>query len=587
MDSQIEEVKNKVDIVGLVNEYVPLKKSGRNYKAKCPFHNEKTPSFMVSPERQIFKCFGCSEGGDVFSFYKKIEGVEFGEAMKFLAARVGVKLKEYKPTEAEQKKETFLKANDIAAKLYHHLLLKHPSGKRALEYLKARGVKQKAIVDFRLGFAPEKNQLLIEVLKKKGFGISDIISAGLALVIGNTQRDRFRGRVMFPISDTQGRVIAFSGRALGDFEPKYLNSPETPIFSKSKVLYGVDLAKQNLKKEDSAILVEGNLDVISSHQVGVSNVVAPLGTAVTAAQIDILKRWTENLLFAFDTDLAGDAAAKRGIEIAESAGMSIRVVQLPSGTDPDDLIKKNSLEWKKAIKEAVPIYDFFIIAAITKFGVKSAEAKKKVAAATLPEIGKISDEIVKAHYLQTLSSKLGVEEAVLRLTMRKYGAKDPEAVGVKEVLEEPLSEHGKILVEKYLLALILQGLHFPKEADEKILDNPQLKELFDRIKQFVKKEGRLKIKFLVKTIPQPLVPVFDELLLHEISQEILDEEEKIKAEIDYCVNRLKELNLRTKLKVLSLAIKQAEVSGNQVKVNSLSEKFRDLSSVLNSLETRK
>ena len=587
MDSQIEEVKNKVDIVGLVNEYIPLKKSGRNYKANCPFHNEKTPSFMVSPDRQIFKCFGCSEGGDVFSFYKKMEGVEFGEAMKFLAARVGVKLKEYKPTKEQQKKETYLRANDIAAKLYHHLLLKHPSGKGAFEYLKARGVSQKAIADFRLGFAPEKNQLLIDVLKKKGIDMQDIISAGLALVSGNTSKDRFRGRVMFPISDTQGRVIAFSGRALGDFEPKYLNSPETPIFSKSKVLYGIDLAKQNLKKEDAAVLVEGNLDVISSHQIGVSNVVAPLGTAVTAAQIDILKRWTENLLFAFDTDLAGDAAAKRGIEIAELAGMNIRVVQLPSGKDPDDLIKKRPLDWKRAIKEATPIYDFFINSAISKFGINGAEAKRKVAALTLPEIGKISDEILKAQYLQTLSSKLGMEEAVLRLAMRKYEAKEPEAVDIKEVLEKPLSENGKILVEKYLLSLILQGLHFPKGADEKILDDPQLKELFDRIKQFVKKEDRLKIKFLVKTIPEPLVPVFDELLLHEISQEILDEEEKIKAEIDYCVSRLKELNLRTKLKELSLAIKQAEVSGNQVAVNSLSEKFRDLAFVLNGLETRK
>ena len=587
MDSQIEEVKNKVDIVGLINEYVPLKKSGRNFKANCPFHNEKTPSCMVSPERQIFKCFGCSEGGDVFSFYKRMEGVEFGEAMKFLAARTGVKLKDYKPSKLDQKKEVFLRANDIAAKLYHHLLLKHPSGKRALAYLTARGVKQKAITDFRLGFAPEKNQLLIGILKKRGLDMPDIISAGLALVSGSAPEDRFRGRVMFPISDTQGRVIAFSGRALGDFEPKYLNSPETPIFSKSKVLYGIDLARQNLKKEDVAVLVEGNLDVISSHQVGVNNVVAPLGTAVTGAQIDILKRWTDNLLFAFDTDLAGDAAAKRGIEIAEEAGMNIRVVQLPSGKDPDDLIKKNPTDWKESIKEAVPIYDFFINAAITKFGVKSAEAKKKVAASILPEIGKINDDILKAHYLQTLSSKLGVEEIVLRSAMAKYGTKEPSSVEIKEVLEKPLSEKGKILVEKYLLALILQGSYFPKEADEKILDDPELKELLTKIKHFVKNEGRLKIKFLVKTIPEPLMGVFDELFLHEINPGILDEEDKIKAEIDYCVSRLKELNLRTKLKGLSLAIKQAEVGGNQTVVNSLSEEFRDLSSALNSLETRK
>ncbi|OGY25066.1 MAG: DNA primase [Candidatus Woykebacteria bacterium RBG_16_43_9] len=584
--SQIDEIKSKIDIVSLVNEYVPLKKAGRNYKALCPFHNEKTPSFMVNPDRQIFKCFGCGEGGDAFTFYQRMEGVEFGETLKFLASRTGVKLKEYAPTKLEQKKEVFLRANEIASKLYHHLLTKHPSGKKALEYLKARGVKQKAIADFQLGYAPEREKLLLDYLTKKEFSIQDVVSSGLAFVSGNKPRDQFRGRVMFPIVDTQGRVIAFSGRALGNIEPKYLNSPETPIFSKSKALYGIDHAKQPMKKETSAVLVEGNLDVISSHQIGVTNVVAPLGTAVTEFQVEIIKRWAENLLFAFDTDLAGDAAAKRGIEIAENAGMNIRVVQLHQGKDPDEIIRKDPLAWKKAIKEAVPIYDFFIDSAISKYGTSGAEAKKKVAAATLTDIAKINDEISKAHYLQTLSSKLGVEEAVLRTAMNKYQSKEPTTVDIKEVLEKPLSEKGKILIEKYLLALILQGGQFPQEAEDKILDEAQLRELFAKIKQFINSEGRLKVKVLIKTIPTALLPTFDELLLLDINEEILEDEEKLQREINYCTSRLKELNLRTKLKDLSLAIKQAESIGNQSKVISLSEQFRDLSKVLNSLEMK-
>ena len=480
MDNQIDEIKNKLDIIGLVNEYVPLKKAGRNYKALCPFHNEKTPSFMVSPDRQIFKCFGCNEGGDVFSFYKRMEGVEFGEAMKFLAQRAGVQLKEYKPTRAEQQKEKLIEVHELATDLYHHLLYKHPSGKKALDYLKARGVKQKAGTDFRLGFAPEQDVLLLNYLKKKGFSAQEVMVAGLGMVSAGKPKDRFRSRIMFPISDTLGRVIAFSGRAFGNIEPKYLNSPETPIFSKSKALYGMNLAKADIKKEKSVILVEGNLDVISSFQVGITNVVAPLGTSVTQSQVDILKRFAENLLFAFDTDLAGDAAAKRGIQLAEEADMNIRVVQLSTGKDPDEAIRKNPLSWKKAIKSAVPIYDYYIQSAIKKYGLEGAESKRKIAAEVLPQIASIGDGILKAHYLQVIATKLRVEEEVLRDVLKKYKAGEKETLDVNEILEKPLSEKGVALIEKYLLALILQSEQLPGYVTEKLFEELKYREIFLR-----------------------------------------------------------------------------------------------------------
>ena len=584
MDSQIEEIKNKLDIVGLVNEYAPLKKAGRNYKALCPFHNEKTASFMVSPDRQIFKCFGCSEGGDIFAFYKRIEGVEFGEAMKVLANRAGVRLKEFKPTRAEQQRETLFKAHELASRFYHHLLTKHPAGKKALDYLKARGVKQKSIADFQLGFAPEKESPLVDYLKKKEFSIQDITISGLGTVSTGKPRDWFRGRIMFPISDTSGRCVAFSGRALGNTEPKYLNSPETPVFSKSKALYGINLAKANIQKEKSAVLVEGNLDVISSFQIGVTNVVAPLGTSLTETQIEILKRWAENLLFAFDTDLAGDAAAKRAITMAENADMNIRIVQLSSGKDPDDLIRKDPLLWKKAVKSAVPIYDYYIESAIKNYGVEGAEAKRKIAAEVLPQIAAINNDIFKAHYLQLIASRLRVEEDVLREALKKYQAGEKMPPSIKEILDRPLNETRATLIEKYLLALILQSARLPDYISEKLFEELKYREIFKILKSFYEKEGKLKIKTLGKSVPEALLPEFDELLLFEVSEEILAEEAAVEKEINYCSLRLKELNLRTKLKDLSLAIKQAESVGNQPRVAALSTQFRNLSRALVSLE---
>jgi len=584
MESQVDEVKSRVDIVGLINEYIPLKKAGRNYKALCPFHGEKTPSFMVSPDRQIFKCFGCGEGGDAFAFLKRMEGMEFGEALRFLAARAGVKLKEYQPSPAEQKKETLLKISETACEVYHYLLTKHPSGERARAYLKKRGVSPNSIKDFKLGFAGGQRNFLFRFLAKKEFSAPDVGLAGLTSATSEGVVDRFRNRIIFPICDAQGRVIAFSGRALGADEPKYLNSPETPLFHKSRALYGINLAKMAIKKEKGAVLVEGNLDVISSHQAGVTNTVAPLGTAVTADQIEILKRFAENLLFAFDTDLAGDAAAKRGIELAENSGLNVRVVPLAESKDPDELIQKDPAAWKKAIKEAVPIYDYFIESAIRKYGVAGAESKRKVAGEVLPQIASLGDEILRAYYLQVLGAKLGIEETILRAALKKYSTGQKEPLSMKEILERPLGEKGVSLLEKYLLALFVQSGQLPETPEEKIFSQPQNREIFKILGSFKKKEGRLKIKTLAKAVPAALLPTFDELLLLEIDEEILADREKATKEINNCVRRLKGLNLRLKLKELSLAIKQSESTGETDQVASLSRQFRDLSKILTSLE---
>ena len=512
--------------------------------------------------------------------------MEFGEALRFLASRVGVRLKEYQPSPAEQKKEVLLKISETACEVYHYLLTRHPSGEQARAYLKSRGVTSKSIKDFKLGVASPQRNFLFQFLAKKGFLPQDISLAGLTLATSDGVVDRFKNRIIFPIFDSQGRTIAFSGRAFGDDEPKYLNSPETPLFHKSKALYGINLAKMEIKKEKAAILVEGNIDVISSHQVGVINPVAPLGTAVSSEQVEILHRFAENILFAFDTDLAGDTAAKRGIEIAENAGLNIRVVQLSEGKDPDELIQKKPLEWKKAIKEAVPIYDYFINSAVKKYGAEGAESKRKIAGEVLPEIARLRDENVKAHYLQVLENKLGIEEGVLRAALKKYQGEEKGTVNITEILEKPIGERKAGIVERYLLALIIQSSYLPEGLDGKIFDQSQTREIFGKTRELKDKEGRLKVKVLAKNIPEPLLPTFDELLLLEIDEEILADNQRVEKEINYCAKRLKELNLRTKLKELSLAIKQAESVGNEGKIASLSQDFRDLSKTLFRLEEK-
>jgi len=533
-----------------------------------------------------FSVGNCGEGGDVFAFMKKMEGMEFGEALRSLAQRAGVQLKEYKPTQAEEKKETLLKISQLATDLFHYLLTKHKLGERANLYLKGRGITKKSIEDFQLGIAPPQRNFLLQFLVKKGFSTGDIVTSGLVVSTSDGLIDRFHGRIMFPISDTQGKVIAFSGRILGEGEPKYLNSPETPLFIKSKTLYGINLAKTDIKKEKEAILVEGNLDVISSHQVGVTNVVAPLGTAITGEQVDILKRFSENLLFAFDSDLAGDSAAKRGIELAENAGLNIKVVRLLSGKDPDEVIKKDPLLWKRAIKEAESIYDYFIDSALERYGTDSPEGKRKIAAEILPQIARLDDEILRSHYLQVLGLKLNVEEEDLREALNKYLEKEQEGgqSNVKEILEKPLNPKVANIVEKYLLALLIQSGYTDFKLEGEVFTEAAHREIFGFLRHLKEKKADLKIKKLAQSLPEALLPAFDELLLFEVDQEVLSDSEKLKKEIDYCVTRLKELNLRTKLKELSLAIKQAEASKNQEKLDNLSEQFRDLTKNLINLE---
>ncbi len=579
--SQIDEVKSKIDIVQLVGGYVALKKAGRNYKGLCPFHSEKTPSFMVSAERQIFKCFGCNEGGDAITFYQKIEGLEFGQALKALADKVGVRLADYQPNPAEKQRDTFLEINEKTSEFYHYLLTKHPSGKKALEYLKSRGLNEKTIDDWQLGFAPDSWDTTYKFLLKKKFEPKDITASGVALPsTGRGAYDRFRKRIMFPIRNLSGSVIAFSGRILGEGEPKYLNSPDNLLFNKSNNLFGIDKAKGQIKKFNQAVLVEGNLDVISSHQALVSNVVAPLGTALTEKQVDLLRRFASELVVSFDQDSAGFAASLRVVELAEKAGLTLKLTQI-EGKDPDELIKKDAKLWQRAIKESVPIYDFLISNLLERYGGEGPDSFRRISKEILPYLNKIDNELTRSHYERLLASKLSVSEEAVRKELVKTES-TPVVEKTEAVEKKVIAE--KVRVETYLLELVLQAGVLPEDIEAEDFEVRQLRNIYEILER-----SSVENKFSVKNlkIPEELREFFDRLTLAEIASEIVKNSQTLKGEIDTCARRLKELNLRTELKRVSLAIKQAELINNHSQIETLSKTFQELSDKLAVLNKQK
>jgi len=407
--NQIEEVKSKTDIVSLLGQYLELKKAGRNYKANCPFHGEKTPSFMVSPELQMYKCFGCGKSGDVFTFLEEHEGMEFSEALKYLADKAGVKLVSFKP-EVTSEREKIIEINKSALNFYEYVLNSHPQGKRILEYLiKDRGLNLETIKLFKIGYSPESFNAFSDFLtKKKKFNLNDLKLTGLLVGRGI---DRFRGRVIFPLFDHRDNCIGFAGRILPWVKQdmaKYINSPDTSAYHKSKVLYGLNLTKSFIRDEKFAVIVEGEIDMISSYAAGVKNVIAIKGSALTEDQIRLIGRFCKKIVLCLDSDFAGDEAAKRGAILAFNMDFEVRVAHLVGFKDPDEIARSDPEKYKKAIDGAIGIWDFLINNAVLKYGIETGEGKKKISSEIIPLIATIQDEIVKSHYIEVLSRKLSV-----------------------------------------------------------------------------------------------------------------------------------------------------------------------------------
>ncbi|MDP3543394.1 MAG: DNA primase [Elusimicrobiota bacterium] len=437
----LELIRSRLDIVELVGEYVPLTRAGRNLKARCPFHQERSPSFIVTPERQTFHCFGCGEGGDAFSFVMKSESLSFMEAAEKLALRAGVKLeaaRELGPADKERIK--IREANEFAAHHYHDLLKKDPAAEAARAYAAKRRLKKESVEGFLLGFAP-RNGTLVSAAERKGFSADLLIKAGLAAKRADgSLRDYFFDRFMFPIRDVKGAFVGFGGRTMGDGEPKYLNTSETPVFSKSKVLYGLYEGLAETRKARMTHLMEGYMDVISAHQHGLKNACAPLGTALTSDHALLIKRYVDKLFVVFDADNAGQAAAVRGAEAAISAGIKVLVASVPEGKDPDELLNSKGLDvlksalgkgldlnihdydasWQKRFatisdgSTSKDLVEFKTEYLIRKAGELTPEAKSAIAKEILLTIAQSPDDVVKDVWVRRLAARLEVSEDSLR-----------------------------------------------------------------------------------------------------------------------------------------------------------------------------
>ena len=454
----VDEIKQRLDIVEVLSSYVPdLKKSGRNFKAVCPFHSEKTPSFFVFPERQSWHCFGaCGTGGDMFAFVMRKEGVDFKEALNILAERAGVTVVQRKPDEGKSEADRLKEINEAAAELFHNLLFNSTGGQRTQEYLIRRGVSEKTMRQFQIGYSQDSWDSLRQELMKRGYHENELAAAGLLVEKEKEGTyDRFRNRLMFPIRDMAGRVVGFGARALDDSLPKYLNSPQTLIFDKSSSLYGIDFARPAIRKENLAVIVEGYMDVIVAHQHGFTNVVASLGTALTEKHVGIVKKLTNRLTLALDADAAGEMATLRGIEVAShtfdqkvvplptSAGLvkyeeqldaEISVMILPEGKDPDDVIKESPQEWEHLLKQASPVVDYTFDLVISKLDVTKARDKSQAVDQLLPLIAEIKDRVRQAHYLQKLARMVAVDEQKLDSELSQFKQK---ALGPRRETKSP------------------------------------------------------------------------------------------------------------------------------------------------------
>lgn len=563
---QIEEVRNKTDIIELIGKQVALKKSGRSLKGLCPFHSETQPSFFVSPELQIYKCFGCGAGGNVFNFLMATEGMTFGEALRFLADKAGIKLKRYQPTGEEKQRDLLLEINHLASEYYHYLLTSHSVGQPARDYLKKRKITSSSIKLFRLGYAPVMWDGLIKFLvDKKRYRIQDLEKAGL-VVKGKRSYDRFRERIIFPLFDHRANVCGFSGRVIVDQSdsPKYINTPETPIYHKSNFLYGLETTRNFIKKENLAILFEGETDVISSYQASVKNVAAIKGSALTQEQVRLLSRFCENIALAFDVDLAGDAAAKRGIEIAEQAGLNIRVIKPLAGKDADECIRQSAKLWRDSVKKSMPVWDFYLESAFKKYGGKTAESKKNVAQTVIPFFAKISNEIVKAHYVKLLARQLAVDEEAVVREMEKtakqavLGPRSPAWPPAAEAKISAAKKSRREILEEYLLALILQNQSMPKITVQ--LETPVLRKIFQRLE---KKKAKFSLEKFYRQLPPELKETASRFYLQELGK--ID----FQLEIKKTIQEIAKIDLQEKLKVLAK-------KGNLERFNKLAKKLKAL-----------
>jgi len=553
MEDTVDKLKERIDIVELIGSYVTLKKAGRNFKGNCPFHQEKTPSFVVSPDRQLWRCFGsCGIGGDAIAFFMKYENLSFLEALTDLAQKYGIVI-EKRPVEDKilHYKEQLIRANQAATDFYHYILTKSPVGKPALEYLKNRSISDKIITTFQLGYSPSSWDSLTRFLHTKKFTNTELADSGLCIQKqqGGSVYDRFRGRVMFPLKDHRGNTVGFSGRILsGENEAKYVNTPETTLYHKRSMLFGLNLTKDAVKKENKIIIVEGEFDMIMPFQKGISPIAAIKGSALTTEQLQLVKRYTNRVYLALDADKAGEEAIRRAIEVAEPMGFELGVITIPGGKDPDEAIRTNEIEFKKSLENPIPVYDFLMHLFAKKYPPADPFNKKQIGEEIAPFLNGITNPIIQSYYIKQLAKLLDVSEDAAGRVVRGYRKKRL----VRSYKQEApvIKPQRELVIQQYLLEQLLHAQsitsHIKDVQDiisEEVFTLPSYGKLFIKLKEKASEGGAFDINEFSKTLPPELASVADELYLKASS-----EEQSATSSLKHIAYEIKRNYLRTLLK---------------------------------------
>ncbi len=487
-EEKIEKIRNSVDIVDVIGEYVQLKKQGRNLTGLCPFHGENTPSFSVSPEKQLYHCFGCGAGGNAFSFIMAIEGYEFIDSVKHLASRVNIDLPELEQNEKAKVSSdltAMISGNELAAKLYHHLLLNTEQGKDALDYLLKRGFTQESINQFSIGYAPDSWDTLTQFLQRRNVPLNYMEQIGLLSKreFDGKLFDRFRNRVMFPIWNKDGKVIGFGGRVLGNEQPKYLNSSESKLFNKSQILYGLHMARPEIRKKNEAVLFEGYVDVIAAWNAGVRNAVATLGTAITNEQAKLMRRNAETVIVCYDSDSAGLKATYRAIQVLEESNCFVKVAKLPEGYDPDEFIQKNGPERfrTEVIAASLTTMAFKMIYLRRGRNLQNEAERMQYIEDVLTEIVKLSKSIERDHYIRQLAEEFSLSLDALKqelYRLYKLNTKQSQGQERQEIhkMRANFATQKRLLpafhtAERMLLAYMMKDINIARQVQEKIGGN--------------------------------------------------------------------------------------------------------------------
>lgn len=573
-DHIIDQIQEKVDIVEVISRYIPLKKAGRNYKAPCPFHHEKTPSFVVSPDKQIYHCFGCNAGGNVFSFLMKYENLQFPEAVESLAQKAGVLIPDSsgRKGDANSFANQLYKINEAACRFFQASLANNAAAK---DYLVSRGIGEDAREKFKIGYAPDAWEALLNFFKNKGVTPAILEKAGLAIANGKGGHyDRFRNRVTFPIIDLKDRVLGFGARVMDASLPKYINSPETIVYSKGKNLYGLNTSKGSVKDKAHALIVEGYLDFIIPYQAGIQNIIATLGTALTVDQVKLLKRFANTVIMVYDPDEAGESASLRNLELFISEDVNVYIAELPGGYDPDNYIRKFGTEdFTKLMKESKNIFDYKFDKLKKHFNIATAHGKAGLVNEMLPTIAKINNAVFKSDLIKKLAERVSVDEDAVRQELKKV---KPDYAEHRYVVTPIEAKKDSKSAEMMVLAILLGGGNFIKRiADELSLaefKDSSVRDAASAIFELHKADTALTPARLINHLGagSETANLISEAV--NILETLADKDRAL----DDCIARMRKDNIRDRLGRIQDAIKIAHSQKDEDGVRRLVTEYNDL-----------